>query len=71
MRRTFWIGNMRSRCDAAPSAPRSISGSPKVASSEAKITSHEPTIPMPPPSTKPCAAAITGTGQSWIAAKVS
>ena len=47
-------GTSRARCVAAPSAPRSTSGRPKVASSLATITmSALPTRPMPPPRQKP------------------
>ena len=38
--RVFCMPNMRIRCVAAPSAPRSISGRPKVASSEASTRSR-------------------------------
>ena len=64
MRRVFCMPTMRIRWVAAPSAPRSISGRPKVASSEASTMSDEPAMPMPPPRQKPCTAEITGTGQS-------
>ena len=45
-------------------APRSISGRPKSASSDAITTSHDPAIAMPPPRTNPWQAAIVGTWQS-------
>ena len=49
---------------AAPSAPRSTSGSPKKASSVATITSALPTSPIPPPTQNPATAAMTGTSHS-------
>src|SRR5699024_1015180 len=49
---------------AAPSAPRSTSATPNVASSEASTTSALPTRPTPPPRQNPCTSAITGTAQS-------
>ncbi len=64
-------GTSRLRWVAAPRAPRSTSGSPKVASSAATTTSALPTRPMPPPRQKPLTAAITGTGQSYTAAKAA
>src|SRR5690606_27727817 len=62
--RALGWGARRARWVAAPSAPRSTSGSPKVASSAATITSALPTSPMPPPRQYPCTAATTGTAQS-------
>ena len=56
---------------AAPSAPRSTSGSPNVASSAATITSALPTSPMPPPKQYPFTAATTGTAHSYTAAKAA
>jgi len=49
---------------AAPSAPRSTSGRPNVASSLATMMSAFPASPTPPPRQKPCTAAMTGTGHS-------
>ncbi len=64
MRRAFCTPTRRIRCVIAPSAPRSISGSWKVASSDAITMSAAPEMPMPPPMQKPWTAEITGTGQS-------
>ena len=63
-RRIMCWGTSRDRCVAAPSAPRSTSGRPNVASSEATMTSALPTRPMPPPTQKPLTAATTGTSHS-------
>jgi hypothetical protein len=57
-------GTSRARWVAAPSAPRSTSGTPNVASVDAITTSALPTRPMPPPRQNPCTAATTGTAQS-------
>ena len=62
--RSSGCGTSRARWVAAPSAPRSTSGSPNVASSAATIMSALPASPMPPPRQNPYTAAITGTGQS-------
>jgi hypothetical protein len=45
-------------------APRSTSGRPNLASSEATMTSALPTSPMPPPTQNPLTAATTGTAHS-------
>ena len=66
-RRIMCWGTSRDRWVAAPSAPRSTSGSPNVASSEATMTSALPTRPMPPPTQKPLTAATTGTSHSYTA----
>lgn len=63
-RRIRCCGTSRDRWVAAPSAPRSTSGSPKVASSEATMTSELPTRPMPLPTQNPLTAATTGTAHS-------
>ena len=62
--RSSGCGTSRERWVAAPSAPRSTSGRPNVASSAATMTSALPARPIPPPRQKPCTAAITGTGHS-------
>ena len=64
MARILCCGTRRDRWVAAPRAPRSTSGSPKEASSEAMMTSALPTRPIPPPRQKPWTAAMTGTSQS-------
>src|ERR1700757_2348714 len=64
-------GTSRDRWVAAPRAPRSTSGSPKVASSEATMTSELPTRPMPPPTQNPFTAAVTGTSHSYTARKAA
>ena len=71
MARISGCGTSRARCVAAPSAPRSTSGSPKVASSAAITMSALPASPTPPPRQKPCTAAITGTAQSYTAANAA
>ena len=67
--RIMCCGTSRDRWVAAPSAPRSTSGRPNVASSEATMTSALPTRPMPPPTQKPLTAATTGTAHSYTARK--
>src|SRR5580693_5632644 len=68
MARALCCGTSRDRWVAAPRAPRSTSGSPKVASSLATMMSAFPARPMPPPRQNPCTAAITGANPSlaWI-----
>src|SRR5580698_5926134 len=69
--RALGCGTSRDRWVAAPSAPRSTSGSPNVASSLATIMSALPARPMPPPRQNPCTAAITGTAHSYTAANAA
>src|ERR671930_2356311 len=64
-------GTSRDRCVAAPRAPRSTSGRPKVASEDARRMSAFPAIPIPPPKQNPCTAAITGTLHSYTDANAS
>src|SRR6185437_8339340 len=64
-------GTSRAKCVAAPSAPRSTSGSPNVASSLATTKSALPTSPTPPPRQNPCTAATTGTAHSYTAANAA
>ncbi len=71
MARILWYGTSRARWVATPSAPRSTSGSPNVASAAATTMSAFPAMPTPPPRQCPCTAAMTGTSQSYTAAKVS
>src|SRR4051794_28252126 len=71
MARILCWGTSRARWVAAPSAPRSTSGSPKKASSLAITMSALPARPMPPPTQKPLTAAISGTGQSYTAANAA
>src|SRR5438477_555501 len=52
MARILCCGTSRARCVAAPSAPRSTSGKPKLASSAATRMSALPTRPMPAPRDK-------------------
>ena len=66
-RRIMCCGTSRDRWVAAPSAPRSTSGRPNVASWEATITSAFPTSPIPPPTQNPLTAATTGTSHSYTA----
>ena len=61
-------GTSRDRCVAAPSAPRSTSGSPNVAASSATTMSALPASPIPPPRQCPFTAAMTGTSHSYTAA---
>jgi hypothetical protein len=68
--RTFCSGNRRCRWAPPPMAPRSTSGTPNVASSAATTMSAAPARPMPPPSTKPCTATITGSGLRCTASKL-
>src|SRR5450759_4374637 len=71
MARISCCGTSRDRCVAAPSAPRSTSGRPKVASCAAITMSALPARPTPPPRQNPCTAAITGTAQSYTAANAA
>ncbi len=71
MARILCWGTRRARWVAAPSAPRSTSGRPKVASEAATMTSALPTSPIPPPRQKPLTAAITGTAHSYTAANAA
>src|SRR3984957_9997832 len=71
MARARCCGTSRDRCVAAPSAPRSTSGRPNVASSLATMMSAFPARPIPPPRQNPCTAAITGTAHSYTAAKAA